>query len=396
MGLINFSIILSSFILLLFSFHLFFVNKGNRFLNRLLAFFFISRFFDNLVYIIIFSGQLIHFPFLLNLFISISFIGPASFFLYINAFLRDRYAFKKNDFLHFVPFLLLLILGGIWFFYNTNVAYTMAQNIVSNKSFIYGERFGLFTGKETILLRQFFYLFYFVIIGKLIYQTGIIQRRDWKPIENRWIVFIAVSIFLLQINRFAIAFFANVGKPANLVFLNISGLFIIFLTIGIILFFMFNPKVLYGFIFITKDGLFSAVNTVSLGANSQLLSTQRKPNFFNSNQKQLHITSILQFMSDDKPFLNPDFRIVHIAEQVDIPVHHCSYILNYELNKNFRDWINGYRIEYFIEQFPSNSDRMTIEALAKQSGFSTNATFYNAFKKEKGVSPTTYFKEISF
>jgi hypothetical protein len=192
------------------------VKKGNRFLNRLLAFFFISRFFDNLVYVLIFSGQLIHFPFLLNLFISISFAGPACFFLYINAFLKDQYKFKKSDFLHFIPFLLLLIFGVIWFFYNTNESSTIAQNIVSNKSFIYSERFGLFTGKETIFLRQFFYLFYFVFIGKSIYHTGIIQRRDWKPIENRWIVFVAVSFFLLQINRFAIAFFANEGTPANL------------------------------------------------------------------------------------------------------------------------------------------------------------------------------------
>jgi AraC-like DNA-binding protein len=395
MNFVNFLVLLSSVFQLLFSCHLFFVKKGNRFLNRLLAFFFISRFFDNLVYVLIFSGLLIHFPFLLNLFISISFAGPACFFLYINAFLKDQYKFKKSDFLHFIPFLLLLIFGVIWFFYNTNESSTIAQNIVSNKSFIYSERFGLFTGKETIFLRQFFYLFYFVFIGKSIYHTGIIQRRDWKPIENRWIVFVAVSFFLLQINRFAIAFFANEGTPANLLFLNISGGFIALLTIGIILFLIFNPKVLYGFIFITKDSLFRTVDSLSLGTNPQIVSAQRKPKYFNAEQKQLHIAAILKFMSDDKPFLYPDFRIVHIAEHLEIPVHHCSYILNYELNKNFRDWINGYRTQYFIEQFMSKSDRMTIEAMAAESGFSTSATFYNAFKKEKGVSPTTFFKKIT-
>ena len=47
--------------------------------------------------------------------------------------------------------------------------------------------------------------------------------------------------------------------------------------------------------------------------------------------------------------------------------------------------------EYFIAIYPLLLDRLTIEAIANQSGFKSIATFYNAFKKETGLMPTSYF-----
>lgn len=34
---------------------------------------------------------------------------------------------------------------------------------------------------------------------------------------------------------------------------------------------------------------------------------------------------------------------------------------------------------------------MTIESFATAAGFSNNATFYNVFKKEIGITPKAYF-----
>jgi AraC-like DNA-binding protein len=35
---------------------------------------------------------------------------------------------------------------------------------------------------------------------------------------------------------------------------------------------------------------------------------------------------------------------------------------------------------------------MTLEAMAKEAGFSNRITFINAFKKEKGMAPGLYMK----
>jgi AraC-like DNA-binding protein len=73
------------------------------------------------------------------------------------------------------------------------------------------------------------------------------------------------------------------------------------------------------------------------------------------------------------------------------PVHHCSYILNEGLGISFRDCINQYRVQYFIEQYPQRRYFLTLEAISKESGFKNESTFYKVFKKEKGVTPGRYF-----
>jgi len=98
-------------------------------------------------------------------------------------------------------------------------------------------------------------------------------------------------------------------------------------------------------------------------------------------------------MENNKPYLMADFQIVDLATAVDIPVHHCSFIVNNHIGKNFRDWINGYRVSHFMEQYPLKSEKMTIEAIAYESGFKSLGTFYNAFKKEARLMPKAYFSQ---
>jgi len=95
-------------------------------------------------------------------------------------------------------------------------------------------------------------------------------------------------------------------------------------------------------------------------------------------------------MEEDKLYLNPNLQISDLSAAAGIPVHHCSYILNYSIGKSFRDFINGYRIALFLERFPHEQQKKTVEAIALESGFKNIATFYNAFKKEKGVQPYEY------
>lgn len=394
MNLINILAGISSFLLLLFSMHLFLVKTGNLFLNKLLAFFFISRFFENLIYILIFSEQLVYVPYILKLFSPLSFIAPSLFYLYIDGFLRDKFSFEKRDLIHFIPLIFSLIDVLPSFFYYASDISIIASQIIASKTFLYKERIGFLSGVEIFYIRQGLYLFYFLLIGRLIFKTKIIQRADWKPIQNRWVVFVSVSMFLLQLSRIAVAFFTDKSQSTSFLFLPITGVLSAILIVLVVLFLLYNPRILYGFIFIGKESVLQTENTAIINEVVQPDKISRKSELFNNVQRDAYISTIIKYMAEEKPYLNPDFRIVQIADKLNIPVHHCSYILNFELNKNFRDWINGYRIEYFIQQFQLKSDRMTIEALAFESGFSTPATFYNAFKKEKGVSPTVFFKEI--
>ena len=110
-------------------------------------------------------------------------------------------------------------------------------------------------------------------------------------------------------------------------------------------------------------------------------------------QLEAYIILMKNIMEKECLFLNPDFQIIDLANKINVPVHHCSFIINNHLGKNFRDWINGHRIDYFLKRYPILKSKMTILAIAQEAGFKNQATFYNSFKKEKGIMPTSYIAQ---
>jgi AraC-like DNA-binding protein len=100
---------------------------------------------------------------------------------------------------------------------------------------------------------------------------------------------------------------------------------------------------------------------------------------------------VLQHMKEQKPFLKMGYSIQDLSNETGIPVYQLSPLINGHFNMNFANWVNRFRIEYFIELVPENP-QLTLEALSKKAGFITRSTFINAFKKEKVVTPREFFK----
>ena len=65
-------------------------------------------------------------------------------------------------------------------------------------------------------------------------------------------------------------------------------------------------------------------------------------------------------------------------------------------NISFGNLINKNRVEYFIEiaKHPSNAN-FSIEALAKEAGFSSRTALYKPFKKFHGGTPIDYINSIT-
>jgi YesN/AraC family two-component response regulator len=100
---------------------------------------------------------------------------------------------------------------------------------------------------------------------------------------------------------------------------------------------------------------------------------------------------LIELMVRDKLFLNKDLTLVALAEQLQTNVSYLSLTLNQRFEKNFNDYINSYRVKEACSLMDNAPDRkLTIEGIANLSGFNTRSTFYKAFSKELGVSPTEY------
>lgn len=110
----------------------------------------------------------------------------------------------------------------------------------------------------------------------------------------------------------------------------------------------------------------------------------------------LYEQKLQQCILEKKPYLNPKLSLKELAHEADIPYYHLSTLLNQNLQVNFYDYINQLRIDEFIRlyQNPENKN-FTLLALAYDAGFNSKSSFYDIFKKFKGVSPSQYLKTLS-
>ncbi|WP_197286331.1 helix-turn-helix domain-containing protein [Pedobacter sp. PACM 27299] len=94
-------------------------------------------------------------------------------------------------------------------------------------------------------------------------------------------------------------------------------------------------------------------------------------------------------MTEKELFKNPNLKVSDLAKAINISSHQLSQILNESIEKNFTLFINEYRINEACKLLLSNTN-LTIEAVADEVGFNTKSTFFAAFKKNKGATPSVY------
>ena len=103
---------------------------------------------------------------------------------------------------------------------------------------------------------------------------------------------------------------------------------------------------------------------------------------------------LLNHMESKRPYLNPDLRLSDLAEELNIPKHQLSQVINQKLELNFFDFVNQYRVELAKQQL--TDDRLahvTIQGIAMESGFSNKASFNRIFKKFTDLTPSAYIKQ---
>jgi AraC-like DNA-binding protein len=94
-------------------------------------------------------------------------------------------------------------------------------------------------------------------------------------------------------------------------------------------------------------------------------------------------------------FLDPNITLKEVAIELGIPKHILSQYLNEKLGKSFSTYINELRIEK-AKEFLQTKMNFTIESVGYESGFNSKSTFFTAFKKVTGQTPSEYQKSIGF
>jgi len=99
---------------------------------------------------------------------------------------------------------------------------------------------------------------------------------------------------------------------------------------------------------------------------------------------------LLRAMRDDRLYRDPNLTLGALAQQVGVSPNYVSQTLNQRLGISFFEFVNSWRVREAIPLVAAGEQ--TVLAIAYEVGFNARSSFYTAFKKETGLTPSAYKK----
>ena len=390
-----------------------FFNKGFRGANRYLAFF---LFFASLYvlenFIFFYGVSLFRVAFATTTHAFFYLIGPFAF-LYIRTILRDNSSLSRLDYLHFV-FFIISFTGYIPYFFSPwSNKLVVAQNIMSENWDMAQFHLNLFLPHKLDqlinLLHTYFYASSLWYLLRYYYKSSNrskIYNQQFKLIRN-W-VFVFASIYLIITINFTVAMAHLWIYNNKSVFLDRASVALFFASVvyvGMNLIVMFFPHIMYGLpvdLFLNKIESDKSLEDKTTFSKNSGTDQNRLENNIVKNDLQLftaeyidEIEVSLESCISQQLFLDKNFKLALLSDELGIPAHHLTYYFNEIIKVSFSEWRNGLRVAYakkLIGQGVTAS--ITLEALSLQSGFASQSTFIRAFKKATGNSPSYYMKSF--
>lgn len=107
-----------------------------------------------------------------------------------------------------------------------------------------------------------------------------------------------------------------------------------------------------------------------------------------SSQSERIARKLVRAMEEDCLYRDPNLTLSMLAQHVGVSLNYVSQTLNQNLGQSFFEFVNSWRIR---EAMPLvEKGEATVLAIAYEVGFNSRSSFYSAFKRETGQTPTSY------
>lgn len=119
--------------------------------------------------------------------------------------------------------------------------------------------------------------------------------------------------------------------------------------------------------------------------------------YFNCESSEfLELKSRLEILfKEQELFKRQDLSLRGTADILDISDKKLSYLFNICLSSNFYEYVNSYRVDYFRKKMEEGAfEKLTLLAIAFDSGFNSKATFNRVFKQNVGITPKEFKKQL--
>lgn len=407
--LVNIIIGALTLILLLFCVKLFFTSSESRYINVVFGFAILGRCGLNIVYILSDTGYIVEYPYLLKALNPLYYSIPSFLFIYFRGLLFGQIKFIKMDIIHFLPFVFGFIDVFVYFI-DFDLLLSEVNSMVTRDKYLYCYVSGPISAYFLHGIRPFVFLIYLIAIVRITYLNNDLKIGLKMNKRQKWVSFLVFMAIITQILQLAQWYNNYWGNSTGVYGSGETNAFVVFPLMILLIIFLFifnNPNVLYGNLYILKEWQKKWEFRQMEVSNSKHISKQEfvQVDLQEDTESELQTKDLipeslaieyaqlmLTKLKEEKGYLKLEYQISDLSKETNIPVYLCSFVLNNVMEKKFRDWINEFRINCFIELYSVDKDKKTIEAMAQESGFKNTATFYNAFKKLTGYSPSQYFK----
>lgn len=310
--------------------------------------------------------------------------GPAIYFYVREITLPNRYTLLPRQWLHFLPALLhaaIFWIMPIFFAAFHNAMLTGEANAQSGS-------IALIEGVGTVelltsIIHVFIYLWLAVRLLKP-HRERIASTFSYNEhISLNWLRILlmgVVAVYVIWIIEDVLSEFVDMPNGVD----DLLGVSMVLLVYAMSFLGLRQPVIFTG-----QSAMQIAEKQVTAEPDIQ----KYKTSSLSDDLSQQLLVELQSLMHREKPYLNSQLSLPQLAEQLGVSGNYLSQIVNEQLQQNFFEFINSYRVDE-AKLILSDSDRKkdNILNVALDVGFNAKSSFYTAFKKHTGMTPGEYRK----
>ncbi len=320
-------------------------------------------------------------------------MGPMLYF-YVRGTITDNSTLKSRDFLHFIPSIFCFITLIPYISTPTSEKIALAKLIILDAKNVVKDL-------NYWVLPQYFH-FYLRTASAVIYAIASLALvmgsneffkhktvpKAQKNLILRWLYtlcilstiiflfYIPVSFYLVKLVRLPF----QISDLAYNIFDRITGYSYCVIPLTVLVL----PQILYGLPISQKKVI-------------------KEKDFWNDTFTILEedpflevSKSVVEYLKNEKPYLNPDFNIDLLSKQLNIPKHHLYYCFANIIKIKFSKIRNKLRVEHAkMLLIEGKSQTLKLEAIGFESGFPSRSHFFATFKEETGLTPSEFLEQHS-
>ncbi len=301
--------------------------------------------------------------------------------LYAKAMTTEKPHFDLRYLWHFAPFIIFLIVSLIFIdervMHGTD-GFLLTDRFVSFR-IVYGSTFFISITAYSIAT--------FVVIHRHQVRLKELVSYSSGKITLQWLLGLSIIFYTGYVIMFI---FGGIDimmgfmpfDPYEISFISLTLLTFLFGVFG-----FYQPSIF-------EEVVKSEIHEVAMQGEPEMKKYQRSG--LKKEDVANYVNKIGKYMIIEKPYLNRELTIYDLSDQLKIPRHILSEVINEHMGKNFYHLVNEYRVNEVKKRMKSDEyKQLTLLAIAFDSGFNSKSSFNTIFKEQTDQTPSEYLEKLN-